>query len=176
MPSKSEKQANLFRAALGNPKPGTGAAKIKASMPREKIKHFTKVGESYDVCETCGGVGWYADVGRNGEPEQVQCQDCYGTGKKPSVGEGTMETLPEGSYNPRDDQFAAREEQVENALKENGLEVKMVYHMGAGEVGDPYESEFEVSNPKTGKKTTFTLREHYSLTLVLNGKKIRFPR
>lgn len=45
MPAKSEKQARLFRAALGNPKPGTGAAKIKASVPREKIKHFTKVGE-----------------------------------------------------------------------------------------------------------------------------------
>jgi len=141
MPASSEKQANLFRAALGNPQPGTGAAKIKASMPREKIKHFTKVGES-DVL---------SDV-------------------------GTMETLPEGSYNPRDDQFAAREEQVENALKKNGLEVKMVYHMGAGEVGDPYESEFEVVNPKTGKRTTFTLREHYSLTLIINGKKIRFPR
>lgn len=141
MPASSEKQANLFRAALGNPKPGTGAAKIKASMPREKIKHFTKVGES-DVL---------SDV-------------------------GTMETLPEGSYNPRDDQFAVREEQVENALKKNGLEVKMVYHMGAGEVGDPYESEFEVVNPKTGKRTTFTLREHYSLTLIINGKKIRFPR
>lgn len=95
MPAKSEKQANLFRAALGNPKPGTGAAKIKSSMPREKIKHFTKVGESDDVCETCGGIGWYATAGKNGEPEQVQCQDCYGTGKKPSVGEGTMETLGE---------------------------------------------------------------------------------
>ncbi len=45
MPAKSEKQANLFRAALGDPKPGTGAAKIKATVPREKIKHFTKVGE-----------------------------------------------------------------------------------------------------------------------------------
>jgi len=134
VPAKSEKQANLFHAALGDPKPGTGAAKIKASMPREKIKHFT------------------------------------------SVGEGTMETLPEGSYNPRDDQFARREYDVETALKKNGLKVKMIYHMGAGEVGDPFESEFEVFNPKTGKSTTFTLREHYSLTLVLNGKKIRFPR
>ena len=45
MPAKSEKQANLFRAALGDPAPGTGAAKIKASVPREKIKHFTHVGE-----------------------------------------------------------------------------------------------------------------------------------
>ena len=45
MPAHSEKQANLFRAALGDPKPGTGAAKIKATVPREKIKHFTKVGE-----------------------------------------------------------------------------------------------------------------------------------
>ena len=45
MPASSQKQANLFRAALGDPKPGTGAAKIKDTVPREKIKHFTKVGE-----------------------------------------------------------------------------------------------------------------------------------
>jgi len=52
MPAKSEKQANLFRAALGNPKPGTGAAKIKATVPRKKIKHFTHVGEG--TMETLG--------------------------------------------------------------------------------------------------------------------------
>jgi hypothetical protein len=52
MPAQSEKQARLFRAALGNPTPGTGAAKIKASVPREKIKHFTKVGEG--TSETLG--------------------------------------------------------------------------------------------------------------------------
>lgn len=92
MPAHSEKQANLFRAALGDPKPGTGAAKIKASMPREKIKHFTKVGESDDACESCGGQGWYAD-GPTDNPQQVQCKDCNGTGKKLAVGEGTMETF-----------------------------------------------------------------------------------
>ena len=46
MPAKSQKQARLFRAALGNPKPGTGAAKIKATVSREKIKHFTHTDEA----------------------------------------------------------------------------------------------------------------------------------
>lgn len=45
MPAKSQKQANLFRAALGDPKPGTDAEKIKSTVPREKIKNFTNVGE-----------------------------------------------------------------------------------------------------------------------------------
>lgn len=52
MPAKSEKQANLFRAALGDPAAGTAAAKIKASLSKDKIKHFTHVGEG--TAETLG--------------------------------------------------------------------------------------------------------------------------
>jgi hypothetical protein len=41
MPATSEKQANLFRAALGTPAKGTGAYDIKHSLDKETIKHFT---------------------------------------------------------------------------------------------------------------------------------------
>jgi hypothetical protein len=81
MPAVSQKQANLFKAALGDPKPGTGAAKIKATVPREKIKDFTHTNESDEVCDTCNGQGWYA-TGETNKPEQKQCDACQGTGKK----------------------------------------------------------------------------------------------
>ena len=45
MPAKSEKQANLFKAALGK-HPKGAAAKIKKSLSKEKIKDFTH--ESFD--------------------------------------------------------------------------------------------------------------------------------
>ena len=40
MPSKSEKQANLFKAALGK-HPTGAAAKIKKTLSKKKIKEFT---------------------------------------------------------------------------------------------------------------------------------------
>lgn len=45
MPAKSEKQANLFKAALGK-HPRGAAAKIKKSLTKKKIKEFTR--ESFD--------------------------------------------------------------------------------------------------------------------------------
>jgi len=33
------------------------------------------------ICPTCNGKGWYM-VGPTLFPEQVQCEDCYGTGKQ----------------------------------------------------------------------------------------------
>ena len=33
------------------------------------------------ICPTCAGKGWYM-VGPTLFPEQVQCEDCYGTGKQ----------------------------------------------------------------------------------------------
>jgi DnaJ-class molecular chaperone len=34
------------------------------------------------TCEICGGQGWYAADDGSGEPAQVQCEACYGTGKR----------------------------------------------------------------------------------------------
>lgn len=60
VPASSEKQASLFRAALGNPKPGTSAYKIKHTVPPEKISHFTHVAE-----ESTGGTGSLSEATLN---------------------------------------------------------------------------------------------------------------
>lgn len=89
-----------------------------------------------------------------------------------------MKTLPqlEEGYNPRSDEFSIRSNKVKSTLQSNGITVKGVYHRGAGETGDPFEDDFFIANPKTGKDLVFTLKEHFSLTLRINGKKIKFPR
>ena len=60
VPASSEKQASLFRVALGNPNPGTSAYKIKHTVPPEKISHFTHVAE-----ESTGGTGSLSEATLN---------------------------------------------------------------------------------------------------------------
>ena len=36
--------------------------------------------ESGMLCEQCGGQGWYMD-GPPEDPQQRQCENCYGTGR-----------------------------------------------------------------------------------------------
>lgn len=60
VPASSEKQASLFRVALGNPKPGTSAYKIKNTVSPKKISHFTHVAE-----ESTGGTGSLSEATLN---------------------------------------------------------------------------------------------------------------
>jgi hypothetical protein len=57
------------------------------SPPMETRLHFTPEPPATEQpvdCAICGGKGWFSDADHyTGEEVQVQCENCYGTGKLP---------------------------------------------------------------------------------------------